>query len=351
MISSTILPKKEFILDVLAFQQFLFASEQEFNSRDLDLVSDGAKSDFLDKRKSQFFQQLDNYFVALWEHFRYFDKEDFSLHKRFCEEHLLSLLYKDVEINEYIRNQPLGYAGDFRMMNYIYDYYRDQKYLGSTLYTKLINDYTCKTEVACSNIARKDFLKRKILEVASSGPGSRILSVGSGSAREVLELIEEGRFENDIEINLIDLEENAINYVRNQLERISFDRDKIKVKFYLYDLKEIIRNKRIMTDFNGINLIYISGVFDYFSDRLIENILPSLIKIMKDEIIIFNISSEKAKYRAYYEVLGDWVMYHRTKEDMIKWGDSFRNSLDLKIVDFDACKSYWILSLQRKCEY
>ena len=73
-------------------------------------------------------------------------------------------LYEGSEINQYIRRKPLGYAGDYVTMNYIYDF-NDKKYLGETLFERLLNRYTCSTDVANSNIHRKEYLKRKIQKI------------------------------------------------------------------------------------------------------------------------------------------------------------------------------------------
>jgi hypothetical protein len=340
--SPGVLGDKVFTEQVEEFRQYLSRLKVEFDGYDRDLKEEAARLQLLESRKPEVFRALDVHFAQLWDLFKRANGDPVGWHKLYAEKVLLPYLYKGVEINEYIRTKPLGYAGDYVTMNYIYDHHRDH-YLGRTLFTKLINNYTCNTTVASSNIFRKDFLKKKIRDLVAGKPGQTILSVGCGPAREVVELLKEGALQGPLTIHLLDLEKNAINYVKKELAALSYDRKQIKISLHLLDLIEIVKNKKIKELFKSVDLVYVSGVFDYLSERTSRRILKSLFEITSKELIVFNMSLENAEHRIYYEVLGEWVMYHRKREDLLKWGEGLGDEAAISIIDYPQCKCYWIL--------
>lgn len=339
--------KKGFVEQVALLRDFLRALKEEFDGYDIRLAGEREKEVALNSRKREVFEKLDVYFEVLWSDFSSLPKGLFEQHKAYFERQMMPYLAENIETNTYIREKSLGYAGDYVMMNLIYDYHQ-RKFLGKTLYAKLINHYTCNIDVAQSNIQRKEYLKSKLLEFMADGNRPQILSVGCGPAREVTELLREGKLNGHVTIHLLDIEKNAVDFVAGELKRIDFDRSKIKINLYLLDLIEIIKNKRVAALFKEIDLVYISGVFDYLSDRLSERVLRGMFNITKKELIVFNMSFENARHRAYYEIFGEWVMRHRKKEDLLKWTESLSGNYRAQIENCPKCKSYWVLKVEKK---
>ena len=107
-------------------------------------------------------------------------------------------------------NKPLGYPGDFQVMNYVYDWTNE----GETTYDKLIHRIGLET-IECVR-TRMDVVVNTILRIASEKkPGEKIraLSLGSGPAREVSEIFE-ATADGDcpVEYTLIDQETHALQY-------------------------------------------------------------------------------------------------------------------------------------------
>ena len=138
-----------------------------------------------------------------------------------------------VEINRHIYRKPLGYAGDFMVMNYIYDYH-GKRYLGRNCYEQLINHYTSNIGISRSNIKRKEFFKEKILALLDYADSPRILSIGCGSARELIELIKEGEFVKTAQFTCFDLEEKALQFVRDSIEQIEKEKTRYLSMKYVH---------------------------------------------------------------------------------------------------------------------
>ncbi|MBF0484358.1 MAG: class I SAM-dependent methyltransferase [Candidatus Omnitrophica bacterium] len=327
---------------------YLISVKAEFDKYDKEFTSEAHKIKILIDRKKEIFNKLDEYYESIWVIFKNLSEIKIQLNKKYCEDRLLPYLTDDIEINAYIRNKPLGYAGDYVTMNYIFDFHKD-RFLGSTLYAKLLNNYSCNIDVSCSNIFRKDYLKNKISGLFRRS-NVKILSIGCGPARELIELAQQNNFLHNIEYHLLDLEKNAINFVRTELNKIDYDKNKLKINYHLIDLITLVKDSKLKQKFYDFDLIYISGVFDYLSDRLCQKVVYSLLDSIKTsgEMIVFNMSIEKSKNRAFYEVLGDWFMNHRSKESILSWKDKIKNSTEFFIDEYPECVSYWILNIIKK---
>jgi hypothetical protein len=110
---------------------------------------------------------------------------------------------------------------------------------------------------------------------------------------------------------------------------------------------EIIKNKKITKLFQDVDFIYVSGVFDYLSDKICKKVVHNLVSIAKGEVIFFNMSLENSRHRSYYEVFGEWIMYHRNKKDVLSWTEGLVG-VSCSIVDYVKCKSYWILRVEKE---
>jgi ubiquinone/menaquinone biosynthesis C-methylase UbiE len=165
-------------------------------------------------------------------------------------------------------------------------------------------------------------LKKEIIEITRINNNPKIISLGCGSARELIEILEEGSVIKPGLFICLDFEQQALNYIETAIGKISFDRKKIlNIKYMRRDITSIIRDKKLKDEIRNSHLIYLSGVYDYLGDKMAEKITnelcPFLVK--NGKLIICNMSSKNAVHRAYYELLGEWCMIHRTEEEMLRW--------------------------------
>lgn len=336
--------KEDFLYHVASLKSFLAKVKEDFDTIEINLSSKD-KDDYVRANHRSIFERLDSFFDSLDKDFSLLNEEEFGFYKDYYVKEMFPFLADSIDTNSYIREKPLGYAGDYVTMNLIYDL-NNSGFLGKTMYSRLINFYTCSIDVANSNIYRKNFLKDKILEFLTIKEHPVFLSVGCGPAREVIELLKENKIQKSAIFHLLDLEKNALNYIKDELSKIEFNREDIKINYYLSDLLEIIKNKRTAELFSNVDFIYVSGVFDYLSDRACKKVVQNLAQIARNEVVFFNMSLENARHRSYYEVFGEWVMYHRKKEDVLRWTDGLIG-FSSSIVDFSDCRSYWILRVKR----
>lgn len=340
--------EKKFVDLTNELRKFLENIKIEFDDFDSKNIFLKDRISFIKKNKLKIYKTLDFLFEKIWHEALQLPNEAYEIHRCFYVESLMPYLGDNIETNTHIRSKPLGYGGDFITMNYIYDY-NSENYLGDSSYSMLINKYTCTINVACSNIARKNYLKSRILNnIEENNNVAKILSVGSGPARELIELLSEDLVKSSLEFHCLDFEQKAIDLVKSNLSRIQYDSRNIQIKFIKTDLISLVKKKSFKKEL--FDFIYISGVFDYLSQRLCTSLTKELFYLLgKDKhLLIANMSLERAKHRAYYEMFGEWIMVHRTKDDMIQWLKFIQHDCNFHMEDVHDCESYNFIDIQRK---
>jgi len=341
---------KEFVDLTKDLRDFLQGVKSKFDEFDTSNFDEQMQIEFVRANKKVIFARLDSHFDQIWKIAENFDKESYRLHKVYYQQMLYDLLGANIEINSYIYQKPLGYPGDYVMMNYIYDYCGDKAFLGRSSYEKLINNYTCSVPFSCSNIERKDFIKARILEVAKRKDNARILSVGCGSARELTELLAKEEFRRPISFICLDFEKKALEYVRARINEINKHRQNLATLQYIHrNLIDIAVDKSIEERINSQDLIYVFGVFDYLGDHFCSRIIRQLYSLLnsRGSLIICNASAENYSHRAYYEMLGGWNMVHRTKEEIMTWVKGIENAREVKLEESQGYKNYLFLTVTK----
>ncbi|MBI4356249.1 MAG: PilZ domain-containing protein [Candidatus Omnitrophica bacterium] len=292
--------------------------------------------------------KFDAGFAKAWKLYAELPPEGQRTHQLYFQLMLHDLVEENVEINRHIYRKPLGYAGDFIMMNYIYNYHNGA-YIGATTFERIVNHYTCSIPISKSNIGRKEFLKQQLLSTIDRCEQANILSVGSGPLRELTELALEGKLSKPIRFTCVDFEQKAVEYSKSEIETLELaKRGLISFEFVLGNVVAIIRNKNFREKLKSYDLIYASGVFDYLSDRLSSALIHQLYESAREKgrVIVFNASLDTSSHRGYYELLGEWNMYHRTESEMLRW---LREDLR-KAARFEkhpACPDYLLLVLDK----
>lgn len=204
-------------------------------------------------------------------------------------------------IHGYVYRKPLGYAGDFRLIDMIYkhhqsdhkSYKRWDRYFHYNIATGAVRN-------------RKDFFKQQLLnKINGRKTPLHLLNVASGPARDLYELY--ARVDPDMLVTTcVDIDANAIAFAS---ELCSPYREQIN-----FHQKNILR----FSSAEKFDVIWSAGLFDYFEDRLFVMALKRLLTMLRPggEILIGNFSEHNPS-RAYMELFGEWFLIHRSREKLI----------------------------------
>jgi SAM-dependent methyltransferase len=209
--------------------------------------------------------------------------------------------------------KPFGYAGDFKIIDNIY-----QDKPRTTGFDRLWDNYFQQLAISKSVRERKKDLKKMIFNFIKSHKKQdiRIMNLGSGSVREIKELVEvdyENLFSKVI-FDSYDFNVEAINYAKSLLKNVPnvnfFQKDAIRIA-----LKKDIKNE-ISRDYD---LVYSAGLFCYLDDRIAVRLIVNLKRLLKKGGIIL-ISHVGDRYSnpsvCWMEWVADWNLIYRTEAEL-----------------------------------
>lgn len=197
--------------------------------------------------------------------------------------------------------KPYGYAGDYAIIEKIYNQTVCEQYAKWDLYS-----YNHPAAAAVRN--RKAYFQQILTNRLSKHQGElRLLNIASGPARDLFELYSSIAPET-LHTTCVEYDKRAIAYAsalcENYLQRISF------------------HNKNIFkfnTD-EQFDVVWSAGLFDYFDDRTFVTLLGKFIHDWagpKGEVIIGNFCTSNPS-RPYMELFGEWHLNHRSADHLYR---------------------------------
>jgi SAM-dependent methyltransferase len=198
--------------------------------------------------------------------------------------------------------KPFGYPGDFYLIDHIYSNHVN----GEKKYRKWDIFYQNQAgTMAVRN--RKDYFINQCLNLALKKHGEkRVLILGSGPATDVNEFLNIYN-ENDIRFDLVDFDQNAIDYSSHKNKKFE--------KLISYHKVNVLRFEPYMR----YDLIWSAGLFDYFREKHFVYLLKKYINYVAEggELVIGNFSTENPS-QILMEVVSEWYLNYRSREDLLK---------------------------------
>jgi extracellular factor (EF) 3-hydroxypalmitic acid methyl ester biosynthesis protein len=218
--------------------------------------------------------------------------------------------------------KPLGYAGDYEMMNMIHR----NGFEGGSLYARLVHHWLVNQPPAKSVRTRTAHLRRRLFEetarVHRLNRPARILNLGCGPAKEVQDFIAEHPLANEVEITLLDFDEETLEHVRSALNRARtthgrrtvFQTRRMSVTQLLRESSQPGRNA-IGT---GYDFIYCGGLCDYLSPRICRQLVGMLYQNASAGglLVVANMWDEFQVFSEMLEFLLDWHLLYRSARDL-----------------------------------
>ncbi len=190
-----------------------------------------------------------------------------------------------------------GYAGDFEIIDKIYQNYLSPK-------PELQNwDRFVHHQPAFKAVKnRLSYFLEKIWDLHTAHPnGAAVLNLASGPGRDMLESFRVIG-QSNIHIDCVEQDMTAINYAKN----VCHD--------YLNQLTFIHRNACRFAPQKHYDLIWSGGLFDYFNDGLFKRMIKRLFRALnKNGKLVIGNFSEQNPTQSYMDFF-DWVLYHRSAE-------------------------------------
>lgn len=241
-------------------------------------------------------------------------------HRAYARRHLHPLLLGSPFVRRALR-KPLGYAGDYEMVNMIL---RDPRE-GTTLFAKLVNVVFLQNPPALAHRNRIQHLKQRIAEetvrVAGTGRACRVLNLGCGPAREVQELLAENPVCDQTDLLLLDFNGETLEFTKERLLQLRAEHGRrtalrFEEKSINQLLKEALRPDTV-SQRGGYDFVYCAGLFDYVSDRVCRRLTELFYELLAPGglLLVTNVDDSKP-FRQSMDYLLEWHLIYRDRDQM-----------------------------------
>ncbi|MBI4658058.1 MAG: class I SAM-dependent methyltransferase [Verrucomicrobia bacterium] len=223
--------------------------------------------------------------------------------------------------------KPLGYAGDFEMINMILE----RPYEGRTLFAKTINKLLIDTPPAEAHRNRIVILRRLLEQetdrARANGHPLEVLNIGCGPAKEVRDFIASTRASGLCRITLMDFSKEALDFARRRtLEQKALSASEIQLDFVEKSIDEllresVVRGRERFPVPKRYDFVYCAGLFDYFTDSICQR----LIALFYDWLVpggllcVTNIHPSNPQ-RHLMEYLLEWNVFYRSEKEFESLG-------------------------------
>jgi extracellular factor (EF) 3-hydroxypalmitic acid methyl ester biosynthesis protein len=227
--------------------------------------------------------------------------------------------------------KPLGYAGDFRMMELCFA----REFGGEGLFGRFLHSIGQNYTLARAVVAREAVSREAIRALASSeGEGPvRVLALAAGPAIELRRFLDDpGPVRRPVELILLDQDPSAHEAAHRHLSRALLERHRgtlpITVQCLHFSVRQLLRprtpeDRRIVSEnLANLDLVYSAGLYDYLPERVaasLTNLLHGLTR-PGGRLLLGNLV-ETPDSTWIMDYVWGWPLVYRTDETMLRLAD------------------------------
>ena len=248
------------------------------------------------------------------------DEDRVSMHRSFAQATMHPLILRAPFVYRTFA-KPLGYAGDYEMVNQIIGDPRQ----GPSTYFQLINFMFLQAGVALAHRNRIDILQQHLDRLAqralSEGRVMRVLNIGCGPAVEIQQFVRTHPHHDRLEFVLVDFSEETLEYARQQLLAASEGKPiRLRLQHESVNqlLKRATRAKQVAQE-DKFDYVYCAGLFDYLTDKVCTRLIEYFVSRSREggRILLTNVHSDNPE-RRWMEHLLEWYLIYRDEAHLAR---------------------------------
>lgn len=215
--------------------------------------------------------------------------------------------------------KPLGYAGDYEMVNMMLR----PPYEGASLFAKSINCALLKTAPVEAHRNRITYLQKVLAEAAekSGNRKARILNLGCGPAHEIQTFLKSSELSDRCEFSLLDFNDETLRFTGEALLDLKQKHGReTEFQFIQRSVHQLLKQANTGDadmDWDSYDLVYCAGLFDYLSQRVCRRLTDVFYKLAKPggKVVVTNVSSTNPSI-GWMEYLLEWNLVYRNDDEM-----------------------------------
>jgi extracellular factor (EF) 3-hydroxypalmitic acid methyl ester biosynthesis protein len=260
------------------------------------------------------------YLTWLEEEGKKISAEDSVAHRNFAQTALHPLLLRAPFVYRTFA-KPLGYAGDYEMVNQILADPRQ----GNSTYFQIVNTFFLRAAVAQAHRNRIDILVGYLNKAAERAQKEQrqieVLNVGCGPAIEIRRFIAQHTQPDLLSFTLLDFSAPTIEYTRARIDEVCAREGKrAKVEFVnesVHDLLKRASKRGARPEQKTFDFVYCAGLFDYLSDKVCSRLLQYFASQTNPggTVLVTNVHSSNPQ-KIPMEHLLDWHLNYRDEAQL-----------------------------------
>ncbi len=218
--------------------------------------------------------------------------------------------------------KPMGYAGDYEMVNQMLSDPRE----GSSTYFQIVNTLFLQAAVARAHRNRIDILDGYLAGFKTPAEDDSepicVLNVGCGPAIEIQRLIATHPTPERLAFTLMDFSEETLAYTQSRIEEACARRGvQIQVEWINESVHNLLKRasgsatRRL--DDRKFDFVYCAGLFDYLSEKVCQRLLQYFAARTKPQgtILVTNVHSSNPEKNTMEHLL-EWHLIYRDEAAM-----------------------------------
>ncbi len=255
-----------------------------------------------------------NLFERFEEVSRRIDRDHVAAHHAFGKRLVQPILMASPFVHRTL-TKPLGYAGDYEMVNMMF---RDPLQ-GESLFAKLVNLYALQLPPIIAHRNRIEYLIRKLESEALRGAAQnrdlRIFNMGCGPAVEVQKFLAGSALAQRAHFTLVDFSDETLAYTTrllNGLKQQHARRTVIRpVKKSVNTLIKSAARKDEYTRAGQYDVVYCAGLFDYLTDQVCQQLLEIFYTMLAPGGLLVATNVDDHPAQNQMECFLEWHLIHR----------------------------------------
>ena len=244
--------------------------------------------------------------------------------------------------------KPLGYPGDFRIM----EYYFENDFRGDSAFDKIFHKMSVEHPLARGVPTRSEWVVEEIdkfLQTSKDSPyPARVLNLGAGAGFEIDRLHARSTYPRSVSWTLIDQDDGALTTAFKRTRHLAnasprpFEVDCVHVGFAQ------LKSTSLADSIGEQELIFSTGLFDYLKEPMAQLLLRQLYDMLHDNggvLIVANASWPNTHYWGPEFTLR-WPLIYRTKDDMKALAAMLPKEAKLSITD-EPSNAYWLMRCEK----
>jgi extracellular factor (EF) 3-hydroxypalmitic acid methyl ester biosynthesis protein len=246
--------------------------------------------------------------------------------------------------------KPLGYAGDYEMVNMMFR----EPYEGGSLFAKMVNTYALQLPPIIAHRNRIAYLVDRLDEetrrVARENRVARVFNLGCGPAHEIQSFLANGGLCDSADFTLADFNDETIAHTNRVLRELKNQHGrrtpihliKKSVQQLLKQADRVVQQPRA----DQYDLIYCAGLFDYLSNKVCRKLMDVFYTMLAPGGLLLATNVDSHPARGEMECFLEWHLVQRDTKQMLNLAPAAAGGDDV-VLKHDATAANVLMEVRK----